>query len=273
MSIKEQNSVPSVVAGTGTFNVVVTGSYGPEHEFAPLVDAGHRLSFGPSIMDRKVPLPEVDMLSMVRDADVLIPAYRDLVTEEVLAASKRLRLVTAPFIGVDRIDVEAATRLGILVCNSPREENFIGVAEATIGAMLILLKRVRPIETKLRAGDWRVPADYGDMLSGKTVGIIGLGRVGTEVARRLATWNVRLIGHDPYVSDDRFRELEVTRTAFDQFLQESDIAGAAIDTFSTEPLPASSQLRDIDSDRLIPTGINQNPWAHFRRPIDMIFQG
>ena len=92
------------------------------------------------------------MLSMVRDADVLIPAYRDLVTEEVLAASKRLRLVTAPFIGVDRIDVEAATRLGILVCNSPREENFIGVAEATIGAMLILLKRVRPIETKLRAG-------------------------------------------------------------------------------------------------------------------------
>ena len=78
------------------------------------------------------------MLSMVRDADVLIPAYRDLVTEEVLAASKRLRLVTAPFIGVDGIDVEAATRLGILVCNSPREENFIGVAEATIGAMLIL---------------------------------------------------------------------------------------------------------------------------------------
>ena len=141
----------------------------------------------------------------------------------------------------------------------------------------------------------------------------------------MPTWNVRLIGHDPYVSDDRFRELEVTRTAFDQFLQESDIitshvvltsetegmlgrrelekmkptaivintarggvvdeeelcralttnaiAGAAIDTFSTEPLPASSQLRDIDSDRLIPSPTDHDRCAHSRCPIDMIFQG
>ena len=142
-------------AAADSFNIVVTGRYGPEHEFAPLQEAGHRLSFGPSIMDRTVPLPEADMIALVREADVLIPASRDLVTERVLAASDRLRAVVAPYIGVDRIDVAAATHRGILVVNSPCGENFVGVAEATIGVALMLLKRVRPIETKLRAGAWR----------------------------------------------------------------------------------------------------------------------
>ena len=293
------------VAVAAAFNIVVTGRYGPEHEFAPLRVAGHRLRFGPSIMDRTVPLPEADLMALAREADVLMPASRDLVTGRVLAASDRLRAVVAPYIGVDRIDLAAATRRGILVANSPCEENFVGVAEATIGAALMLLKRVRPIETKLRAGAWRAPADYGDLLAGKTVGIVGVGRVGSEVAQRLAAWRVRLIGHDPYVPDDRFLDLAIDRVSYDELLRQSDIVtfhvvlteetkgmlgrpelaamkptaivintargavldedalcralaagaigGAALDTFGTEPLPASSELRDIDADRLVLT--------------------
>ena len=298
-------SAKDLRAATDSFDIAATGRYGPEHEFAPPQEAGHRLSFGPSIMDRTVPLPEADLIALVRGADVLIPASRDLVTERVLAASDRLRAVVAPYIGVDRIDVAAATHRGILVVNSPCEENFVGVAEATIGVALMLLKRVRPIETKLPAGAWRAPADYGDLLAGKTVGIVGVGRVVTEVARRLAAWRVRLIGHDPYVSDDHFRDLAIDHVSYDELLRQSDIvtfhvvltdetkamlgrpelaamkptaivintargavvdedalcralaadaiAGAAIDTFGIEPLPASSGLRDIDADRLVLT--------------------
>ena len=120
---------------------------GPSTSSRRCQDAGHRLSFGSSIMDRTVPLPEADLIALVREADVLIPASRDLVTERVLAASDRLRAVVAPYIGVDRIDVAVATHRAILVVNSPCEENFVGVAEAMIGAALernpIMLRCIR----------------------------------------------------------------------------------------------------------------------------------
>ncbi len=100
---------------------------------------------------------------------------------------------------LDKIDVPAATRLGVLVANSPTKENFIAVAEATIGLLLMLLKRVKRGESRLRSGEWARREDRGDFLFGKTVGIVGLGRIGTHVARRLAGWDVRLLATDPYV--------------------------------------------------------------------------
>jgi phosphoglycerate dehydrogenase-like enzyme len=137
--------------------------------------------------------------------------------------AEHLGLVIVPFIGVDKIDVPAATRLGVLVANSPTRENFIAVAEATIGLILMLLKRVKRGESRLRAGEWARREDRGDFLFGKTVGIVGLGRIGTHVARRLAPWDVRLLAADPYVSADKATALGVTLVDLPRVLAEADI--------------------------------------------------
>ena len=110
-----------------------------------------------------------------------------------------------PFIGTDKIDIEAASRLGILVANSPTPENFIAVAEATVALTLMLQKRIKHNEAKLRRGEWAQRGDRGEFLFGKTVGLVGLGRVGSHVARRLVNWDVRLLAADPYVSAERAR--------------------------------------------------------------------
>jgi D-3-phosphoglycerate dehydrogenase len=111
----------------------------------------------------------------------------------------------------------------VLVANSPTKENFIAVAEATIGLILMLLKRVKRGESRLRAGEWARREDRGDFLFGKTVGIVGLGRIGTHVARRLVPWDVRLIAADPYVSADKATALGVTLVDLPTLLAEADI--------------------------------------------------
>jgi D-3-phosphoglycerate dehydrogenase len=140
-----------------------------------------------------------------------------------MAAAPRLCLVVVPFIGVDKIDVAAATRLGILVANSPTRENFAAVAEAAIGLALVLLKRVKHNEARLRRGEWARREDRGDFLFGKTVGIVGLGKVGREVACRLGPWDVRLIAHDPFVPAGAARALGVELVDLDTLLAGSDV--------------------------------------------------
>jgi D-3-phosphoglycerate dehydrogenase len=225
-----------------------------------------------------------------------------------MQAAPRLKLAIVPFIGTDRIDLAAASRLGVLVANSPTQENFVAVAEAAIGLALMLLKRVKHNEAKLRRGQWAARADRGDFLMGKTVGIVGLGRIGAHVARRLAGWDVRLVGVDPYASAEQARAMGVAPVDLDTLLAEADIvtlhavltaesrgligdkqlramkrtallintargglvdedalaraldegwiAGAALDTFAEEPLPAASALRRVDPERLILTPHN-----------------
>ena len=263
------------------FTVLATGPSGPVEELAPLRDAG---------------------------LDVVLASHLELMSRPVLAASERLQLVIVPFIGVDKINVAAATELGVLVANSPTPENFVAVAEATVGLLLMLLKRVKHNEAKLRGGAWAQRDDRGDFLFGKTVGLVGLGRVGSRVARRLAGWDVRLLATDPYVDPARAAELDVTLVDLPTLLAESDIvslhpaltdetrrmidekalramkptamlvntargevadehavaravaersiAGAALDAFTKEPLPADSPLRRVDPERMILTPHN-----------------
>ena len=175
--------------------------------WALLIDGQDRLSFkvAGSSGDRQVvigrPLDmkgrpaytEAELIEQCRAADVALVSHLERVTPAVMEHAEHLGLVIVPFIGVDKIDVPAATRLGVLVANSPTKENFIAVAEATIGLILVLLKRIRRGEARLRAGEWARREDRGDFLFGKTVGIVGLGRIGTHVARRLASWDVRLV--------------------------------------------------------------------------------
>jgi D-3-phosphoglycerate dehydrogenase len=183
---------------------------------------------------------------------VILASHLETFSAAVLEAAADLRLVIVPFIGTDKIDVSAASRVGVLVANSPTPENFIAVAEATIGLMLMLQKRVKHNEAKLRRGQWAQRDDRGEFLFGKTVGLIGLGRVGSHVARRLANWDVRLVATDPYVSHDHARALGVTLTDLATLLAEADVVSLHCTlTDETRGLIGEKELRRMKPGALL----------------------
>ena len=289
--------------------ILATGPSGPPEELEALRAAGHEVVIGrPLDMPGRRAYTEAELTEACRDADVVLASHLETISPAVLDAAPRLRLVIVPFIGTDKIDIPAASRLGILVANSPTAENFVAVAEATVGVILMLLKRIKHNEAKLRRGEWAKREDRGDFLFGKTVGLIGLGRIGTHVSRRLAGWDVRLIASDPYVAADRAAKLGVTLVDLPTLLAEADIvslhctlteetrhligekelrrmkptallvntargevvdeeavaralaegwiAGAAVDAFVKEPMPAEHPYRTVDPERLILTPHN-----------------
>lgn len=242
--------------GRGTrLTVIATGPSGPPEELDPLRAAGHEVVIGrPLDMKDRRAYSESDLIEQCRVADVVLASHLERITPSVMEHAEHLGLVIVPFIGVDKIDVPAATRLGVLVANSPTRENFIAVAEATVGLILMLLKRIKRGEARLRSGDWATREDRGDFLFGKTVGLIGLGRIGTHVSRRLAGWDVRLIAADPYVATDRAAKLGVTLVDLPTLLAEADIVSLHCTlTEETRHLIGEKELR-----RMKPTALLVN---------------
>jgi len=149
---------------------------------------------------------------------------------EFLSVSPRLRLVSKYTIGVDDIDVDAASALGVLVTHCPTEANWGGVAEGALALMLAVLKRVRERDRHVKAGGWREPPIYGtyvgkrgDGYSGITIGIVGLGRAGGRVADLLRPWGARVLAADPYIEPGKFARHGVERSDLDTLLRESDV--------------------------------------------------
>jgi phosphoglycerate dehydrogenase-like enzyme len=169
--------------------------------------------------------------ALLDGADALIGAtFRGFMDREFLARSSSLRLVAKYTIGVDDVDLEAATALGVLVTHSPTEANWGGVAEGAVALLLTLLKRTRERDRHVKNGGWREPPIYGTYLGrrgdgypGITVGIVGLGRAGSRVAELLAPWRARLLGADPYVDAGEFARHGVERTDLDTLLREADV--------------------------------------------------
>ena len=235
--------------------ILATGPSGASEELQPLQDAGHEVVVGrPLDQPGRIAYTEADLIAAARDADVILASHLETISRGVMEAAPRLRLVIVPFIGTDKIDIPAATRLGVLVANSPTPENFIAVAEATIGLILMLLKRVKHNEAKLRRGEWAQRQDRGEFLFGKTVGLVGLGRVGSHVARRLVNWDVRLLASDPYVPMAQAEALDVTLVDLDTVLAESDVVSLhASLTDETRGLIGEKELR-----RMKPTAVLVN---------------
>ena len=173
-----------------------------------------------------------ELEALAAGADVLLGATfpHGRIDRSLLARAPRLRLVAKYTIGVDDVDLDAASELGVLVAHSPTEANWGGVAEGTLALVLALLKRVRERDRHVKAGGWRDPALLGTYLGaradghpGITVGIVGLGRAGGRVAELLKPWRVRLLAADPYVADEKFARLNTRRVALDTLLAESDV--------------------------------------------------
>ena len=164
---------------------------------------------------------EAEMVRMAAGSDALIGTSirSSPISKEIMESSARLRIVAKYTIGVDDVDVEAATELGILVTHSPTESNWGGVAEGTITAMLTMLKKARERDRHLKEeGGWRDPRLDGtyfgsraDGYAGITLGLIGLGRIGSRIATLLRPWKMRILATDPYVPEAKFTEHGVTR--------------------------------------------------------------
>src|SRR5260370_3722193 len=135
----------------------------------------------------------------LRDADALIVRSAVAVNAEVLRGAGKLRVIGRAGVGVDNIDLEAATKAGIAVMNTPGA-NAVAVAEHTLALMLGLARHIPRADASTRAGKWEKKLLTATDLRGKTLGIIGLGRVGMEVARRAGAFEIKLIAHDPFVA-------------------------------------------------------------------------
>jgi D-3-phosphoglycerate dehydrogenase len=157
----------------------------------------------------------------ITNADGLIVRSATRVTAELLELATKLRVVGRAGVGVDNIDVEAATHRGVLVMNTPGG-NAVSVAEHTLALLLALARSVPQANAAIQAGRWEKTSS-GTELRGKTIGLVGLGRVGTEVARRARALEMKVLAHDPYVTPGVARELEVELVPFEDLLRRSDV--------------------------------------------------
>src|SRR5215467_2025009 len=154
------------------------------------------------------------------DADALIVRSATRVTKDLLEKAAKLRAVGRAGVGVDNIDLPEATKRGVLVMSTPGG-NAVSVAEHTFALMLALARQVPKVDAGLREGRWE-KSSSGTELRGKTLGLIGLGRIGGEVARRAEAFDMRIVAYDPYISESAAKELQVELVNLDRLLAESD---------------------------------------------------
>ncbi len=247
---------------------------------------------------RHVGLNGADLADAIAGSDAVLVRSGTPITREALARADRLRVIGRAGVGVDTIDVEAATEKGIAVLNAPAA-NTVSAAELTFALLLALVRRIPSADRSMRAGLWDRSRFSGAELAGKTLGLIGAGRVGTEVALRARAFDMRVVVFDPYLKAERARSLEMEPLSLAEVLQRADVlslhvpltdttarmigadelalmqphallvnaarggvvdemalvaalekgqlAGAALDVFEEEPLPADHPLRRLET--------------------------
>jgi len=162
------------------------------------------------------------LLAVLPDAEALIVRSETNVTRAVLAAGPKLRVVARAGVGVDNIDLDAATQAGVLVLNAPGA-NRISAGEHTIALLLAITRQIPHATESTKAGLWERRKIKPIDLAGRTVGIVGLGRVGSVVATRLKAFEMDVIAYDPFVTPERFAELGVTPVDYETLLSTSDV--------------------------------------------------
>jgi D-3-phosphoglycerate dehydrogenase len=188
----------------------------------PLAEAGVELLASRHQVDAHASMTRAELLAAVADADALVVRSATRVDAEVLGAAPRLKVVGRAGIGLDNVDVAAATRLGILVVNAP-QSNVISAAEHTVALVLAQARNIPQAHAALREGRWERARFQGAELYGKTLGIVGLGRVGTLVAERLRAFGMRLLAYDPFVSRERAAQLGVELASLADVLARADV--------------------------------------------------
>jgi len=162
-----------------------------------------------------------ELLSAIVDADAILVRSATRLDAEAIAAAKKLTVVARAGVGLDNVDVKAATQNGVMVVNAPTS-NIVSAAELAVALMLAAARHIGPANQSLKNGEWKRGKYTGIELYEKTVGIVGLGRIGVLVAQRLSAFGMRVIAYDPYVQPGRAAQMGVRLVTLDELLEESD---------------------------------------------------
>jgi D-3-phosphoglycerate dehydrogenase len=165
-------------------------------------------------------LTEGNLISIIPEFDALIVRMTK-VTASIISAGKNLKLIARAGNGFDNIDCDAAKKAGVVVMNSP-EASATTTAEFTIALFLSAVRKISEAANSLKKGSWERKAFLGTEISGKTFGIIGLGRIGSRVAKRMKSFEVSVIANDPYLNPVKAKELDVPLVSLDDLLSKSD---------------------------------------------------
>src|SRR6185437_11121404 len=189
----------------------------------PIADEGMKLLHTFAEVDEWHGLSATELIEAIPAYDALVVRSETRVTAEVIAAGARLRVIARAGVGVDNIDVDAATRHGVIVINSPTG-NIAAAAEHTVALLLALARHIPAASASLREGRWERSRFVGTEVRGKTLGIVGLGKVGAEVARRAGEGGLgmRLLASDPYASPETARKLNAELIPLEELLTQAD---------------------------------------------------
>ena len=180
------------------------------------------------------------LLAALPDADAVIVRSATMIDAEAIAHAPKLRVAARAGVGLDNVDVEAATRAGVMVVNAP-SSNIVSAAEHAVALLLSVARNVPQATASLKAGKWQRSAFTGVELQDKVVGILGLGRIGVLVAQRLASFGMKVVAFDPYVPAARAAQLGVRMLSLDELLAEAD--------FITVHLPKNAETIGLIGDR------------------------
>lgn len=200
-----------------------------------LEELGASVDFGPAIAFRNDARTTEEMKTIVQEYDGFIGMSREKFPREVLECATRLRIIGKYGVGVDSIDLAAATENDVLIAISP--VNRISVAEHTVMLALTLLKNTRKSQRYLNEANWRTQELIGHEINGKTVGFLGIGGITREVAARLVGWNCSFIGYDPYVDKDAAAQIGIKKVEWEELFRQADIISLH--------LPLTSETRGI----------------------------
>src|SRR5215813_10015958 len=181
-------------------------------------------------------LPEAELLPLVKDVEAMVVRSETKITRKVIESAPKLRVVGRAGVGVDNVDVEAATQRGIVVMNTP-SGNTISTAELTFSMLMALARKIPQAHMSMKAGEWNRKAFQGVELYNKTLGILGMGRIGSEVARRAIAFGMRVLAYDPYLALSRARAMQVELVELEEIYARSD--------FITVHMPMSDETRGM----------------------------
>jgi D-3-phosphoglycerate dehydrogenase len=218
----------------------------------PIADAGvERLREAGHEVELAYDVEGEALLEAIADANALVVRSGTEVTEEVLAAAEELIIVGRAGIGVDNIDIEAATEHGVIVANAP-EGNVRAAAEHTVAMAFATARSIPQAHDRLKAGEWAKGDFVGTELNNKTLGIVGLGRVGQEVAKRLGNLGMDLVAYDPYISEERADQLGAELVEFEDCLDRADFVTVHTPlTPETEGLIGEEELAQLEGGYLV----------------------
>lgn len=261
-----------------------------------------RPEFKVTVLEKR--LSEAELIPLVGEVEAMVVRSETKITKKILEAAPKLRVVGRAGVGVDNVDVEAATQRGVVVMNTPGG-NTVTTAELTFFMLGALARHIAPAHGSMVAGKWDRKLFQGIELNGKTLGVLGMGRIGGEVAKRALAFNMRVLAYDPFLTEARARQLgvelvpdadaiysasdfitvhmpvteqtrgmlnaeafakmkpgvRIVNCARGEIIEEKDliaaleskkVAGAALDVFSVEPLPADHPFRKLPNILLTP---------------------